>query len=475
MATTITMPQLGETVTEGTVAQWLKKVGDSVEKYESFVEVSTDKVNAEVPAPVSGVIRELIVKEGETVPTGAPIAIIDEVGAATAAPQSAPAPPATQPVEVPAFQPPPRASQPALDAREVLLRREADRQGADEPVPGHSFTPSNGASRNGNGHLNAPDILRRVSPAVRRLAREHSVDLLGVRGTGTSGRITASDILAAAGREGPAAVAAATIMLEPAAQAHPAAPPASPSRPPGTAKPNYATAAPGDLIPLTQARKIIAQRMLESKRTAPHAWTMVEVDVTKLWALRSAEKEKFQREKGYSLTLLPFFVHAVVQSLRAFPLMNARFTDEGIAVNKEISIGLAVALESNLIVPVIRNADEYSIGGLAVAAGKLIEKARSGKLGADDLSGGTFTVNNTGANGSILSAPIINGGQAGIVTMEAVVKRPIVTADDAIAVRSMMNVCLSLDHRVVDGAIASGFLVDLKKRLEAMSRGATVL
>jgi 2-oxoisovalerate dehydrogenase E2 component (dihydrolipoyl transacylase) len=155
--------------------------------------------------------------------------------------------------------------------------------------------------------------------------------------------------------------------------------------------------------------------------------------------------------------------------------MNARFTDEGIAVNKEISIGLAVALESNLIVPVIRNADEYSIGGLAVAAGKLIEKARSGKLGADDLSGGTFTVNNTGANGSILSAPIINGGQAGIVTMEAVVKRPIVTADDAIAVRSMMNVCLSLDHRVVDGAIASGFLVDLKKRLEAMARGATVL
>jgi len=485
MATTITMPQLGETVTEGTVAQWLKKVGDSVEKYESFVEVSTDKVNAEVPAPVSGVIRELIVKEGETVPTGAPIAIIDEVGAATSAPQSAPAPAASRPAEAPAaarpaetpaFQPPPRASQPALDAREVQLRREADRQGADEPVPGHSFVPSNGSSRNGNGHLNAPDILRRVSPAVRRLAREHSVDLTGVRGTGTSGRITANDILAAAGREGPAAVAAATIVLDPATQAKPTAPVSSAPRTPGaTAKPSYAAAAPGDLIPLSQARKIIAQRMLESKRTAPHAWTMVEVDVTKLWALRSAEKEKFQREKGYSLTLLPFFVHAVVQSLRAFPLMNARFTEEGIAVNKEISIGLAVALESNLIVPVIRNADEYSIGGLAVAAGKLIEKARAGKLGADDLSGGTFTVNNTGANGSIMSAPIINGGQAGIVTMEAVVKRPIVTADDAIAVRSMMNVCLSLDHRVVDGAIASGFLVDLKKRLEAMARGATVL
>jgi 2-oxoisovalerate dehydrogenase E2 component (dihydrolipoyl transacylase) len=448
MATTITMPQLGETVTEGTVAQWLKKVGDSVEKYESFVEVSTDKVNAEVPSPVSGVIRELIVKEGETVPTGAAIAIIDEVGAAAGAPEAVPAPAAAVP---PPFQPPPRPSQPALDAREVVLRREAER-------------PANGASRGGNGQVNAPDILRRVSPAVRRLAREHQIDLSAVRGTGTSGRITANDVLAAAGREGPAAVAAATIVLEP--------PPRSQGSP---AKPTYATAAPGDLIPLTQARKIIAQRMLESKRTAPHAWTMVEVDVTKLWALRSAEKERFQREKGYALTLLPFFAYAVVQSLRAFPLMNARFTDDGIAVNKDVNIGLAVALESNLIVPVIRNADEYSIGGLAVAAGKLIEKARAGKLGADDLSGGTFTVNNTGANGSIMSAPIINGGQAAIVTMEAVVKRPVVTADDAIAVRSMMNVCLSLDHRVVDGAIASGFLVDLKKRLEAMARGATVL
>ncbi len=307
---------------------------------------------------------------------------------------------------------------------------------------------------------------------MRRLAREHHVDLSALRGTGASGRITATDVLAAAGREGPASVAAATIMLEPEPAA--AAAPATPRSSAPAGKPSYGSAAPGDLIPLTQARKIIAQRMLESKRNAPHAWTMVEVDVTKLWAWRSAEKEKFQREKGYALTLLPFFVHAVVQSLRAFPLMNARFTDEGIAVNKEINVGLAVALDSNLIVPVIRNADEYSIGGLAVAAGKLIERARAGKLGADDLSGGTFTVNNTGANGSIMSAPIINGGQAGIVTMEAVVKRPVVTADDAIAVRSMMNVCLSLDHRVVDGAIASGFLVDLKKRLEAMARGGVL-
>ncbi len=201
---------------------------------------------------------------------------------------------------------------------------------------------------------------------------------------------------------------------------------------------------------------------------------MVEVDVSGLWKWRNAEKERFQRDRGYPLTLLPFFVYAAVQALKAYPLMNARFTDEGILVHRDINVGLAVALDSNLIVPVIRDAAQYSISGLAVAAGKLIERARSGKLGADDLSGGTFTVNNTGANGSIMSAPIINGGQAGIVTMEAVVKRPIVTKDDAIAIRSIMNVCLSLDHRVVDGSIASAFLVDLKKRLEAMAPGGTL-
>jgi 2-oxoisovalerate dehydrogenase E2 component (dihydrolipoyl transacylase) len=211
--------------------------------------------------------------------------------------------------------------------------------------------------------------------------------------------------------------------------------------------------------------------MVESKHTAPHAWTMVEVDVSGVWKWRASEKDRFAREKSYPLTLLPFFVHAVVQSLRAFPLMNARFTEQGIFVHREVNVGLAVALDSSLVVPVIRDADNYSIGGLAVAAGKLIERARAGKLGADDLSGGTFTVNNTGANGSLMSAPIINGGQAAIVTMEAVVKRPIVTKDDAIAIRSMMNVCLSLDNRVVDGGIASAFLVDVKKRLEAMAPG----
>jgi 2-oxoisovalerate dehydrogenase E2 component (dihydrolipoyl transacylase) len=416
MATTITMPQLGETVTEGTVAQWLKKVGDTVEKYEAFVEVSTDKVNAEVPSPVSGKIRELIVKEGETVPTGAPIAIIDEVGAASA----------------------PAAERTPSPSEQVASAATATGNGR----------PSNGSS---NG------ILRSASPAVRRLAREHNIDVTGIRGTGNNGRITARDIVAAA-NAGPSAIAAATISADNAE--YRAAP--APSRP------TYAQAVPGQLIPLTQARKIIAQRMVESKHTAPHAWTMVEVDVTNVWKWRAKEKDAFEAAHGVKLTLLPFFMRAAVESLAAFPLMNASFTDAGIMVHKNVNLGMAVAVEGNLLVPVIRGAEGLSIKGLALAAGAIIDKARRGKLGPDELSGGTFTVNNTGANGSILSAPILVTGQAGIVTMEAIVKRAVVRADDSIAIRSMMNVCMSLDHRVVDGAVASGFLADMKRRLEAM-------
>ncbi|HEY0395791.1 MAG TPA: dihydrolipoamide acetyltransferase family protein [Candidatus Elarobacter sp.] len=474
MPTTITMPQLGETVTEGTVAQWLKKPGDSVEKYEAFVEVSTDKVNAEVPAPVTGIIRELIVKEGETVPTGAPIAIIDEVGAAAQTP--APAGSASPSEQVAAA-----SGAPSQD--------EANRQASDEPVPGGnvgvsgpSFSAPAGPSSNGAGasHDGAPVLDKgvRVSPAVRRLAREHRIDLARVRGTGDNGRITANDILAAA-KAGPSAGVAATITADNAEYVAPAAagtvtpPPAAPAaapatRPPGTAKPSYGSAQPGDLIPLTQARKIIAQRMVESKRTAPHAWTMVEVDVTNVWKWRTREKDAFEQAYGVKLTLLPFFIRAVVESLAKFPLMNSSFTDEGIRVHRDVNVGIAIAAEGNLVVPVIRHADQLSVKGIALAAGALIDKGRRGKLGADDLAGGTFTVNNTGANGAILSAPILVPGQTAIVTTEAVVKRPVVREDDAIAVRSMMNVCMSLDHRVVDGAVASGFLSDLKKRLEAM-------
>ena len=445
------MPQLGETVTEGTVAQWLKKPGDSVEKYEAFLEVSTDKVNAEVPAPVTGTIRELLVKEGETVPTGTAIAIIDEVGSAAQ----------------------PAAAQPAP------VEKDAGVGASKSPVPGQTNAPSTFVPTNGgNGTARAvhngssEQVLRGVSPAVRRLAREHHIDVAQLRGSGANGRVTAEDVLTAAAM-GPAAAMGQSIAVGEAATVPVSAPPAA--KPvPADGKSTYGEPIPGTIVPLNQARKIIAQRMVESKHTAPHAWSMVEVDVTNLWKWRTREKDAFTRDYGMSLTLLPFFIRAVVESIATFPLMNARFTDEGILVNKDVNIGIAIGLATNLVVPVIKSADQMSIKGLALAAGTLIDKARRNKLGVDDLQGGTFTVNNNGANGSIASAPIINGGQAGIVTMEAVVKKPVVTKDDAIAVRSMMNVCLSLDHRVVDGYVASGFLADLKKRLEAMGPQGTL-
>ncbi len=421
------MPQLGETVTEGTVAQWLKKIGDNVDKYEPFVEVSTDKVNAEVPAPVTGTIREFLVKEGETVATGTPIAIIDEVGAAAvASPSHAPANNAAAST-APAVQAPPTSS----------------------TSPGPAVS-TNGASANGSHGATPEAVLRGVSPAVRRLAREHHIDIRDISGSGSNGRVTAGDVLAATKTTGGAAPPTA----------------ARPIPPSGTS--TYGDPIPGTIIALTQSRRIIAERMVESKHTAPHAWSMVEVDVTNVWKWRAREKDRFMRDNGYSLTLLPFFMRAVIESLATFPLMNAKFTPEGIRVHKDVNVGIAIGLATNLIVPVVKHADKLSIKGLAIAAGELIEKARKNKLGVDDLAGGTFTVNNNGANGSYASAPIINGGQAGIVTMETVVKKPVVTKDDAIAIRQMMNCCLSLDHRVVDGYVASGFLADLKKRLEGM-------
>jgi 2-oxoisovalerate dehydrogenase E2 component (dihydrolipoyl transacylase) len=422
MATTITMPQLGETVTEGTVAQWLKKPGESVEKYEPFVEVSTDKVNAEVPSPVSGVIREVLVKEGETVATGTPIAIIEDAGT------------------------PAETEKPKAPAPVVETRAEANRMASDEPVPGGNAAA---APPRPNGQVET--ALRGASPAVRRLAREHHVDIRAVRGTGSGGRVTAQDILAAA-----APGAAAT------------------SATPSSGASTYAQPVPGTTISLNQARRIIAQRMVESKQTAPHAWSTIEIDVTNLWKWREREKARFERETGYKLTLLPFFIRAAVQSLQAFPLVNARFTPEGIQVLKDVNIGIAIGLPANLVVPVIKNADRLTIKTLGIAAGELIDKARKSKLGVDDLAGGTFTVNNNGANGSILSAPIINGGQAAILTMEAVVRRPVVLGDDAIAIRQMMNSCISIDHRVLDGYVANGFLAELKRRLESMGPEGTL-
>ncbi len=454
------MPQLGETVTEGTVAQWLKKVGDPVEKYEAFLEVSTDKVNAEVPSPVTGIIKEVLVKEGDTVPVGTAIAVIDEVDSAKA--------------------------ESVADAPRTYTEMANSVQ--EDPVPGFNI-PQLEPKGQGNGHARtenvipssygapgglepeadalAQDALRKASPAVRKLAREHHIDIRALRGTGSNGRVTADDVLTAA-RMGPAAAVGQAIAVGTNFAAAPP-PTAAPAAPPASGTSTYADPIPGTLVPLTQARRIIAERMVESIRTAPHAWTMTSIDVTNVWKWRAREKDRFERETGYKLTLLPFFIRAVVESLAAFPLMNSKFTAEGIYVNKDVNIGIAIGLPATLVVPVIRGADKLSIKGLAIAAGELIDKARRGKLGADDLAGGTFTVNNNGANGSWASAPIINAGQAAIVTMETVEKKLLVRDDDSFAPRYAMNSCLSLDHRVVDGYVASGWLADLKKRLERMT------
>jgi len=457
------MPQLGETVTEGTVERWLKKAGDPVEKYEAFLEVSTDKVNSEVPSPVTGKIRELLVQEGTTVATGTPIAIIDEVGAASKpAPEAKPS--QTAETQADRDTAPPKSRDAMAESANV------------EPVPGFNIPQlevKSAAASSGTPTMVPPRsngqreeaALRGVSPAVRRLAREHHIDVRNVRGSGANGRVTADDVLAAAKLTPSGSTTAAP----------PSEAPRAPSKPgPGNTS-TYADPIPGTTIHLSSMRRIIAERMVESRKTAPHAWSMVEVDVTNVWEWRKREKDRFERDTGVKLTLLPFFIRAVVESLAAFPLMNSKFLTEGpsIYVEKDVNIGIAIGLPANLVVPVIKHADKLSIKGMALAAGDLIERARKNKLSTDDLKEGTFTVNNTGANGSFASAPIINAGQAGIVTMETVVRRPMVQDDDSIAIRYMMNSCLSLDHRVVDGYVASGFLADLKKRLESMGpRGA---
>jgi 2-oxoisovalerate dehydrogenase E2 component (dihydrolipoyl transacylase) len=461
MPTTITMPQLGETVTEGTVAQWLKKVGDSVEKYEAFLEVSTDKVNAEVPSPVTGVIKEVLVKEGDTVPVGTAIAVIDEVGAATTAPESAANPPSTPAAMASSVQEDPV---PGFNIPQLEPKPQGNGRSRSENVIPSSYGAPGGLEPEADAL--AQDTLRNASPAVRKLAREHHIDIRQLRGSGANGRVTAEDVLTAA-RMGPAAAVGQAISIGTNFAASP--PPATAAPAPASGTSTYGDPIPGTLVPLTQARKIIAERMVESIATAPHAWTMTSIDVTGVWKWRAREKDRFERETGYKLTLLPFFIRAVVESLATFPLMNAKFTAGGIYVNKDVNIGIAIGLPTTLIVPVIKGADKLSIKGLAIAAGELIDKARRNKLSADDLAGGTFTVNNNGANGSWASAPIINAGQAGIITMETVEKRLLVRDDDSFAPRYVMNSCLSLDHRVVDGYVASGFLADLKKRLERMT------
>ena len=492
MATTIKMPQLGESVTEGTIERWLVKEGDTVEQYDPLFEVVTDKVNAEVPAEIAGTITKIMVPDGETVAVGTPLAEIDADGAA-ASDEPAPAAAPAESAEPEAAQ----AAPAAADAQPAEPEA-APETAAAPPAPAESAQPAPAAeapepepTRDTSAENGTPptDASVRMTPAVRRLVREHDIDVAQLRGTGAGGRVTRDDVLqyiegrgSAPAAPAPAPAAAAAPAAAPSAPA--AAAPAQPSAPAPTPaaqaaapqaasyQPPSAVAAPvgGDTeVPLTQMRKGIAKKMTQVKQTVPHAYTIVEVDMGNVTRWREANQAAYKAREGIGISYVAVVVKAVTETLRQHPMLNSQFAEDKVILKQRMNIGIAVAVDNGLIVPVIHDADQLSISGVNHRVSDLAARARSNKLKLDEIQGGTFTVNNTGWFGSVSSMPIINAPEVAIVSMEAIVKRPVVIeADgaDVIAIRPMMNMTCSFDHRVLDGAQVGVFMADLRKRLE---------
>ena len=422
---------MGESVTEGIIGKWLKQVGDRVEKYDSLVEVFTDKVNMEMPSPVSGTLTAVLVTEGDTVPMGSVIADIqvegeEEAASLEAVPEARAVGPEDQ----------------AMDRTGELLKDVA-------PL---GPTGSGGPNESAGQDVAAQRRVGQNSPAVQRLAEEHGADLSQITGTGIGGRVTRRDVQSyIESMQGAGAPTAAT--------------PA----------PVEAARALGDeeRVALTPIRRIIADNMVKSATQIPQVWTLVEVDVTNLVQRRELLKEDFLRREGINITYLPFVVSAVAGSLKENPLLNSSWGGDAIIVKRRINLGIAVAAPDGLVVPVIHDADTLSVVGLAKAIDGLTARARQGKLTLQDVQGGTFTVNNTGALGSLVSQPLVNYPQAAIITTEAIVKRPMVI-NDAIAIRSMMNIGLTFDHRILDGNEASAFINAVKRRLESIGPDTAV-
>lgn len=409
----ITMPKLGESVTEGTISSWLVAPGDKVEKYDALAEVLTDKVTAEVPSSFSGIVKELIAAEDETLEVGEVICTIETTEARTTESTETSEPKQEQPKEAP--------------KTEIAIEKSA--------------------------------ATGRFSPAVLRLAGEHNIDLAQVSGTGKGGRITRKDILRYVENPQTETVQATNVSASEPAK-------------PATASP-VATTEQGDKeIPVGGVRKAIAKHMVTSVQEIPHAWMMVEADATSLVRYRDKIKAGFKKEEGYNITYFAFFIKAVAQALKEFPELNSTWAGEKIIQRKAINISIAVATEDLLYVPVIKHADEKSIKGIAREVTELANKARSGKLTSSDMEGGTFTVNSTGSFGSIQSMGIINHPQAAILQVESIVKRPVII-DEMIAVRDMVNLCLSIDHRILDGLIAGKFLQAVKANIEKISEANT--
>ena len=454
----VTMPQLGESVAEGTIGRWLKQPGDAVAKYEALVEVVTDKVNAEVPSPYAGILREILAPEGSVVPNNADIAVIDtdeeiEAGGAPAAAADAEARPA------PAASP---AASPVATAP------------AGAPAPAPAPAP---------GDEPAGDPNARMTPAVRRLLREHGLEPARIAGTGGGGRITRVDVLAhvealSTGTTPAAPTPAAPTLAAPTpTSTTQASTPATPA--PATAAPGPITFPPGVdelLVPMTQMRKGVAAQMTRSLQ-APHAYVQMEIDATRLVQLRERLKGAYQAKEGISLSFVPFVVKASSDALKRNPTLNAHWTDRGLVAHRRINIGVAVAMGEGLIVPVIRDADLLSIHGLNRAISEVAGRARANRLRLDDFGGGTFTVDNTGYLGTNLVMPILNVPEVGIVTMEAITKRPVVVSGpdgDVIAIRSIMNMVLAIDHRANDGAAGAALLRDIKAWLEGVGPDTSI-
>ena len=428
MPTEVVMPQMGESIAEGTIVRWIKNVGDTVERDEPLFEISTDKVDAEIPSPVAGVITEIRAKEGETVPVNAVVAVIGAAG--LPAPSPASAAPAPSPVV------------PAAAAQE-------------RPVD-HSL-------RSGNGDQSVEEAIRqRSSPLVRKIAKEHHVDLGQIRGTGIAGRVTRDDILAfiapsAGGPAGPTPVAGPAPISAPAASA-------PGSRPAPSAGVAAGAGQAGKTVPMSVMRKKIAEHMVLSRRTSAHVHSVFEVNFSRVAQIRAAKKAEYERA-GAKLTYLSFIVKATVDALCAVPVVNASVEGESIVYHKHVNIGIAVALDWGLIVPVIRDADGKNLLGLSRAVADLAARARAKQLKPDEVGGGTFTITNPGVFGALFGMPIINQPQVAILGIGNVEKRAIVI-DDAIAIRPMAYLSIGYDHRIIDGAVADAFMSHIKHALE---------
>lgn len=428
----IKMPQLGESVTEGTIEKWLVKPGDHVNKYDALAEVNTDKVTAEVPSSFTGIIKELIANEGDTLAVGEIVCTIETEGGAS-----------EETVEV-------KEAAPEEPTAETVKPAEVLKHAA--PVEREKGAKA------------------RYSPAVLKISQEHGIDLSLVTGTGNEGRITRKDLLKIVES---GEIPVAKVEEEAVSTPSPAAAPTSAPSPKTAAAPNVPVAV-GDIeIPVTGVRKAIAANMLRSKHEAPHAWTMIEVDVTNMVQYRDSIKHEFKQKEGFNVTYFAFFVKAVSQALKEFPMMNSMWAGDKIVQKKDINISIAVATEDALYVPVIKNADEKTIKGIGREVNELAAKVRSGKLKSDEMQGGTFTVNNTGSFGSVQSMGIINFPQAAILQVESIVKRPVIMDGGMIAARDMVNLCLSLDHRVLDGLVAGRFLARVKEILENITKENT--